>query len=643
MGTSTNDFILGPSVVSAQFQQQAFPWPDAKPIQTRGLVKPREAKPVGQKSQEVFPHGYHNKAGNKSNLSNPIDPYFLDTIHVPAYTSYISLKQNILTENRRTMLIYPYFDDFQDEDDGKVPLWDELQARYHIVADDRRRRRIIQAEQSWQLRSYAETYLADLACEMKDVLRYFLLPSEVLDQNLTEEIQPHEAKYLLTRREESCKEEFRRERKRWRTVLKSLPPSTPAKLTLAAIFCPAWLSVFGFSFWHIARRTPSAQPPNLAANSHLDKGNDPSGFAYRDLACRVCHMHNCPFHGAMLEQPDLSEDSENDGMPGSGDRSSRRDRRSPSSGDSNHSRRSSTSSIHSLVNFKKHVNAKPREHPDDDVGQPTRRSAAYWASKSKTHVTEERPPFFPCSHTGSCADAKCSCYMSGVTCEKTCACSTSCNRRFRGCICAQQGIPCYKSSKCDCRQLNRECDPDLCASCGAAEVLDPVNKYNEAVKEGRCANVSIQRNVPKRTLLGQSELHGFGLYMGEKVSAGEFIGEYKGETIAVEEGSRRGAVYQHLKTNYLFTLNKGKLVTLSITKLCTDCIYTAQEVDSTKAGNKFRFINNSTLQPNCEPQVKVCNTVVRIGMFATKDVDAGEELFFNYKYVLPTMMKQVQG
>ncbi|KKY26694.1 putative esc e complex protein [Diplodia seriata] len=111
-----------------------------------------------------------------------------------------------------------------------------------------------------------------------------------------------------------------------------------------------------------------------------------------------------------------------------------------------------------------------------------------------------------------------------------------------------------------------------------------------------------------------SEVQGFGLYAGEKLSAGDFVGEYKGEVVTKEEGSRRGAVYQHLKTNYLFDLNR------------------AQEVDSTRAGNKLRFINNSAKAPNCEPRVMLCNTVVRIGLFANKDLEPGDEMFFNYNY-----------
>ncbi|EKG21255.1 hypothetical protein MPH_01398 [Macrophomina phaseolina MS6] len=611
-GDSATDFISGPSLVPTQFQQQAFPWPNAEPIQTRGPIKPGGPKVMVQKTQEVFPQG---SKGVRSVMNNPVNSYATDAKPVPPYTSYVSLKQNVLAENRRTLMIYPYFDDYQDEDVSKKSLWDELRSRYNIVADELRRRRLLQAEQSWQLRSYAEKFLQDFGCPMKDILRYFLLPTSELIQTLTSELQPHEAKYLQERREESCKEEFDRERKRWRKVLNGLEESLPAKIAFAAVFCPAWLTVFGFSFWHIARRTSAAQQPAIKTSSQPESNRKSSEFAYRDLACRVCHVHNCPFHGAILEQPDLSDHSDSDEETESEAESFQHITKDPSDSKSRTSRRSSVSSVDSLVNYKRLVNAQPRKHTgDDEAVQPIRRDAKYWGTRSKTHIMEKRPPFFPCSHRGSCSDAKCSCFKNGVTCEKTCACAASCKRRYRGCICAQEGLICKENKKCDCWNLNRECDPDLCASCGASEVLDPVNRHNDAAIRGKCTNVNIQRNVPKRTLLGESEVQGFGLYMGEKVNHGDYIGEYKGEIVMKEEGSRRGAVYQHLKTNYLFDLNR------------------AQEVDSTRAGNKLRFINNSAKSPNCMPKVLLCNTVVRIGMFAIKDIKAGEELFFNYNY-----------
>lgn len=44
--------------------------------------------------------------------------------------------------------------------------------------------------------------------------------------------------------------------------------------------------------------------------------------------------------------------------------------------------------------------------------------------------------------------------------------------------------------------------------------------------EGGCANVPIQRGETKRTLMGRSAIAGWGLFAGEKVKAGQFLGVY---------------------------------------------------------------------------------------------------------------------
>jgi histone-lysine N-methyltransferase EZH2 len=50
-------------------------------------------------------------------------------------------------------------------------------------------------------------------------------------------------------------------------------------------------------------------------------------------------------------------------------------------------------------------------------------------------------------------------------------------------------------------------------------------------------------------------------------------------------------------------------------------------------GNKLRFINNADDKyTNCGPKNLLCNTVFRIALFATRDMKAGTELYFNYNY-----------
>ena len=184
----------------------------------------------------------------------------------------------------------------------------------------------------------------------------------------------------------------------------------------------------------------------------------------------------------------------------------------------------------------------------------------------KAHLHQERQPFTPCNHLGPCeTKSGCMCANLDIVCEKTCSCANSCSRKFGGCRCAVKGKVCRENDKCECWALNRECDPELCLACGAHDILDPVNQRRDDIGQGRCANVAIQRGVPKRTILGVSQImaeavdkEGLGLYMGEPCRKGDFIDEYVGEIITDAEARRREAVYERRNMSYLFDLNSSK-------------------------------------------------------------------------------------
>jgi hypothetical protein len=78
--------------------------------------------------------------------------------------------------------------------------------------------------------------------------------------------------------------------------------------------------------------------------------------------------------------------------------------------------------------------------------------------------------------------------------------------------------------------MNRECGPQ-CGTCGAKERINPENKYNDELFTTGCQNIALQREVHKRTVVGESQLEGvgFGLYLGEPVKKGDYISEYQGE------------------------------------------------------------------------------------------------------------------
>jgi hypothetical protein len=196
-----------------------------------------------------------------------------------------------------------------------------------------------------------------------------------------------------------------------------------------------------------------------------------------------------------------------------------------------------------------------QNRPAETVAPPSRK-----AKYRYPYDHHERTMFRPCNHEGSCEDAKCRCWRKKITCEKSCACSPTCPRRYPGCSCSQRykGRPCGELSQCECRKRNRECDVDLCGSCGVAEVLDPISRNSiEELKRVCCSNCDIQIGRPKRTLMGKSDTHGFGIFMGESARKGDFLGEYTGQILGNGETDRRFEI-QPYDLTYFFILNKSK-------------------------------------------------------------------------------------
>ncbi|XP_039167546.1 histone-lysine N-methyltransferase CLF isoform X4 [Eucalyptus grandis] len=241
----------------------------------------------------------------------------------------------------------------------------------------------------------------------------------------------------------------------------------------------------------------------------------------------------------------------------------------------------------------------------------TWKSAAYHSIRKRITERKDQPcrQYNPCNCQTACGK-QCSCLLNGTCCEKYCGCPKSCKNRFRGCHCAKNQC---RSRQCPCFAADRECDPDVCRNCWVSCGDGTLGVPNQRGDNYECRNMKLLLKQQQRVLLGRSDVSGWGAFLKNSVSKHEYLGEYTGELISHREADKRGKIYDRENSSFLFNLNDQFVL------------------DAYRKGDKLKFANHSP-DPNCYAKVIMVAGDHRVGIFAKERINAGEELFYDYRY-----------
>ncbi|KAG9439873.1 hypothetical protein H6P81_020038 [Aristolochia fimbriata] len=241
----------------------------------------------------------------------------------------------------------------------------------------------------------------------------------------------------------------------------------------------------------------------------------------------------------------------------------------------------------------------------------TWKSAGYHSIRKRITERKDQPcrQYTPCGCQSTCGK-ECTCLLNGTCCEKYCGCPKSCKNRFRGCHCAKSQC---RSRQCPCFAADRECDPDVCRNCWVGCGDGSLGVPSQRGDNYECRNMKLLLKQQQRVLLGRSDVSGWGAFLKNSVNKHEYLGEYTGELISHKEADKRGKIYDRENSSFLFNLNDQFVL------------------DAYRKGDKLKFANHSP-DPNCYAKVIMVAGDHRVGIFAKEKINAGEELFYDYRY-----------
>lgn len=183
----------------------------------------------------------------------------------------------------------------------------------------------------------------------------------------------------------------------------------------------------------------------------------------------------------------------------------------------------------------------------------------------------------------------------------------------RGCNCELECV-----DNCSCSRFSRNYINDCIVE---NKLIGPVVECNENCRcTGNCGNRLVQRGPLDCLLIIQTESKGYALKTTKAIKKGQFICEYAGEVIGTGEALHRIESNKRDKSmNYVLAVSEHL-----IDRIIKTCI------DPKFFGNIGRYCNHSCESNSGLVPVRIEGIVPRICLFASRDINQGEEITFNY-------------
>lgn len=128
----------------------------------------------------------------------------------------------------------------------------------------------------------------------------------------------------------------------------------------------------------------------------------------------------------------------------------------------------------------------------------------------------------------------------------------------------------------------------------------------------------MKTTIEDRVTIAKSAIHGFGLMAKVAHARGEMIIDYVGEIIrpSVADVRERDEYDESVgQGTYMFSLGGEAQMRL----------------DATRAGNIANLANHSC-EPNAHSRIISCDNAQHVCLFASRDIEAGEEITYDYRY-----------